>query len=838
MAARGSVFSSLLFGLVVYGGGAYAVVKYDLWQLAGTPLALTPMHAIVAPLGFYLFLALTALVRRVGLRALGIFVGRCALHVMLVIATAAVLVQVMGMAAERAVGLSVIDLPPLVGLQMFAVATSLAPLAVSRPRSRKEKSKRSQERPHRAEERAPEAMRSPAHATVHAPAPRPVPAPAPVLLSAPVASAPPPLVAPASPPHSVKAEIVPPRPPAPAVTPPAVIPPSVVTPPPIVAKSPVATLPPVSTPPVSTPPVSAPSPVPPPHVTPPAPQPVQRQEGPRREEATVTPAQASRPPHSEPAEEMVRISFERIAGQLPADAFRLPLDRLGANLLEPGHLLVPRRLLGPQLAEGRARVQWSVVAEQFPRQAVAVSDADIAARLPEGVLTLPLDEVIRQLPGDAFALSSPIVDVRGIEDFPPPFQPHVPPPSEERPAAPVAEVARSLTIERFDVTRAPEPELEEPAVSVEPAVEREPVVERAPVIERTPLVERAPSFEHAPVVEREAALEREPAAEPEPEPEPEPVMSDTIVAAEREVVVENDVEGEPEPERVRFAAATEREGVPVAEQEPEPPRVSAPFIERRRRAEPSRVAALLKPILNALEVQERRVGRLTVLSVASPELAADAVVESAAMLAPLLDDRRLPAPASQATVRGAQGAIVLTPLGVLAESAPLLAVAVAPGAPLAYLERVALRAVEAGALNGRRSNSMNGYGDGGDDLRDTTVPSHVRTLGESFRAFGKVVPTVLQDRSSSLICYMFLAPGLAARPLAHYARALREAMRGSALGPLESFILRMGEDRLVVREVDAGRGAAALLVAGGGPVDRLGLARLELERAVTRLGAR
>ena len=836
MAARGSVFSSLLFGLVVYGGGAYAVVKYDLWQLAGTPLTLTPMHALVAPLGFYLFLALTALVRRVGLRALGIFVGRCALHVVLVIATAVVLVQVMGMAAERAVGLSVIDLPPLVGLQMFAVATSLAPLAVSRPRSRKEKSKRSEERPHRAEERAPEATRSPTHATVHARAPHPVPAPAPVLLSAPVASAPPPVVAPATPPHSVKAEIVPPRPPAPAVTPPSVIPPSVVTPPPIVAKSPVAT-----PPPVSAPPVSAPSPVPPPHVTPPAPQPVQRNEGPRREEATVTPAQASRPPHSEPAEEMVRISFERIAGQLPADAFRLPLDRLGANLLEPGHLLVPRRLLGPQLAEGRVRVQWSVVAEQFPRQAVTVSDADIAARLPEGALTLPLDEVIRQLPGDAFALSSPIVDVRGIEDFPPPFQPHVPPPSEERPAAPVAGAARSLTIERFDVTRAPgaepEPRLAvEPAGSVEPAVEREPVPERAPVIERTPLVERAPIFEHAPVVEREAALEREPAAEPEPEPEP--VMSDTIVAAEREVVVENEVESEPEPERVRFAAATEREVVPVAVEEPEPPRVSAPFIERRRRAEPSRVAALLKPILSALEVQEQRVGRLTVLSVASPELAADAVVESAAMLAPLLDDRRLPAPASQATVRGAQGAIVLTPLGVLAESAPLLAVAVAPGAPLAYLERVALRAVDAGALNGRRSSSMNGYGDGGDDLRDTTVPSHVRTLGESFRAFGKVVPTVLQDRSSSLICYMFLAPGLAARPLAQYARALREAMRGSALGPLESFILRMGEDRLVVREVDAGRGAAALLVAGGGPVDRLGLARLELERAVTRLGAR
>src|SRR5439155_24060764 len=140
-------------------------------------------------------------------------------------------------------------------------------------------------------------------------------------------------------------------------------------------RSPVSTQPLYATPPVYNQPIAPPTPVPTQHGTPPAPQPFQRQEGPRREDATLTPAQASRPLHSEPAEEMVRISFERIAGQLPADAFRLPLDRLGANLLEPGHLLVPRRLLGPQLAEGRARVQWSVVAEQFPRQAVTVSDA-------------------------------------------------------------------------------------------------------------------------------------------------------------------------------------------------------------------------------------------------------------------------------------------------------------------------------------------------------------------------------------------------------------------------------------------------------------------------------
>jgi hypothetical protein len=498
---------------------------------------------------------------------------------------------------------------------------------------------------------------------------------------------------------------------------------------------------------------------------------------------------------AESAEEMVRISFERVVSQLPADAFQLPLDRVGANLLEPGYLLIPRRLLAPQLGQGRARVPWSIVADQFPRQALTVSDADIAARLPEGVLTLPLDEVIRQLPADAFALSSPIVDVRGIEDFPLPFQPHVPPPSEERRIEP----APARVPERPAVARIPEPE-------PEPQPEPEPVVASEPVVEV--------------------------------ETEPEPSAAEPYGVTEPVVATEPETDIEPEPEPVRFAAVTEREVVPVAVRESEPPHVSAPFVERRRRAEPGRVAALLKPLLSALEVHEQRVGRLTVLSVASPELAPDAVVESAAKLASLLDDRRLPAPATQATVRGAQGTVVLTPLGLLAEGAPLLAVAVAPGSPLAYLERAALKAVEAGAVTGGRSSSMNGYAEDGIDLRDSAVPPHVRTLGESFRAFGPVIPTVLQDRATSLVCYMFLAPGVSARPLAHYARDLREALRGSALGPLESLILRMGEDRLVVREVDAGRGAAALLVAGGGPVDRLGLARLELERAVTRLAAR
>ncbi len=733
MAAGGSVLGSLVLGLLVYGSGAFALLWFDLWQWVGAPISLSPRDTLAVPVAFYLFLAVVALFRHVGLRALGIFVGRCALHVVLVVTTAAALVMLQGMQAERAVALALTDLPPLVILQMLSVAMSLSPLGVPRPRSRHAKSKR-------ADEHAPDRPRPSVAATVQASAPVPAASVAP-------------------PPDRVTPEHVTRRPTAP------------ILPPPVVTASPVIT---------------------PPVVAPPAPPPAHRTEVIRRDEPAVLsvappvsrPEAPARRAVAESAEEMVRISFERVASQLPADAFQLPLDRVAANLLEPGYLLVPRRLLEPQLGEGRARVPWSVVADQFPRQALSIADADVAARLPEGALTLPLDEVIRQLPADAFALSSPVVDVRGIEDFPPPFQPHMPPPSQEL---------------RIESERAPQPE---------PEPEPEPVVSIEPV------------------------------AEPEPEPEPEPVASELIVVPEPVVASEPEIESEPEPEPVRFAAAAEREVVPLAVREPEPPPVPAPFVERRRRAEPGRIAALLKPLLSALEVQEQRVGRLTVLSVASPELAADAVVESAAKLALLLDDRRLPAPGTQATIRGAQGTIVLTPLGLLADGAPLLAVAVTPGSPLAYLERAALRAVEAGAVNGGRSSSRNGYADDGADLRDTAVPPHVRTLGESFRAFGPVVPTVLQDRATSLVCYMFLAPGVAARPLAQYARDLRDAMRGSTLGPLESFILRMGEDRLVVREVDAGRGAAALLVAGGGHVDRLGLARLELERAVTRLAAR
>ena len=62
---------------------------------------------------------------------------------------------------------------------------------------------------------------------------------------------------------------------------------------------------------------------------------------------------------------------------------------------------MPQSLVARQLAEGLIRVKWDAVASQFPRETLVVSDADMMARLPNGI-TLPIDEVISQIPADLF----------------------------------------------------------------------------------------------------------------------------------------------------------------------------------------------------------------------------------------------------------------------------------------------------------------------------------------------------------------------------------------------------------------------------------------------------
>ncbi|HVQ74311.1 MAG TPA: hypothetical protein VMT79_02120 [Candidatus Binatia bacterium] len=131
----------------------------------------------------------------------------------------------------------------------------------------------------------------------------------------------------------------------------------------------------------------------------------------------------------------LRVQFGRIVPQLPAGAFRIPLDRVAANLLEPGHLLILRRLVEPQIAEGLIRVGWEDIAAQFPPRSLALTHEEMVAKLAGSRIALPLDEVIPQLPPEILAMPAPRPDLRGLDAIPDPFQ--VGPPAGPPPAVPM-----------------------------------------------------------------------------------------------------------------------------------------------------------------------------------------------------------------------------------------------------------------------------------------------------------------------------------------------------------------------------------------------------------------
>ena len=144
-----------------------------------------------------------------------------------------------------------------------------------------------------------------------------------------------------------------------------------------------------------------------------------------RVDATASPAAPPvRRALVEPAEPMVRVAFSRLADQLPVEMFARGRKGL-SDMLRPGvSLFVPRGLLLPHLAEGVAPVKWKVVADQFPRDELVLTDAEITERLPEGSLRLPLDEVLPQIPAELLAPSKQAVsgprsgvEAHEVQDF-------------------------------------------------------------------------------------------------------------------------------------------------------------------------------------------------------------------------------------------------------------------------------------------------------------------------------------------------------------------------------------------------------------------------------------
>jgi len=585
-------------------------------------------------------------------------------------------------------------------------------------------------------------------------------------------------------------------------------------------------------------------------------------------------AGGSRREGAERVEEVVSIPFARIADQLPAGAFTISPDRLGANMLEPGHLLVPTRLVIPQLVEGRVTVAWEDVADQFPRHALAVDEASVRDGLAEGRIVLPLDEVVRRLPAELFEMSSPSADIQGLERFPLPFRPLEPDPdpvmSSPPPSAPVA--AAPTPVEEPPVKGA----LPDPATVVEPeqsaaVVERSlPVAEAAPTIE----AEYIPSF-LVPDSEIEYGLGDRTSEALRPELSSAEVtaeldkMPNTAVKAEQDELRSADLEAARSgvvaadlppmtvaaPPAVATPPVVERP--PVAEASPiaEVPRVApspveAPRVEQvvadtprpaassigDRARQGSQLAAVLTPF-GALEVGSRGIEGVTLFTFASGALSAEAVLRTAGAILPFLMTGRAPWTVDQLTVRREGGAIIVTPLGPVESGGPAMVASVGRVGSLALLEIVCLKAAREHRLTypavSSRAAAPAASGSATYDTRNGGGLS-LGFLAGDLDAFGRVSPTVLRDSTGGTEVCVFLTPGGDSRAVAGFSvdvcRALVESDE-PALGALQSVTFRLGERRLVVRPVKGTPGRFSVLVAAGEAVDRPGLAYRQLERA-------
>ena len=496
----------------------------------------------------------------------------------------------------------------------------------------------------------------------------------------------------------------------------------------------------------------------------------------------------------------IRIPFERVVGQLPPGAFRVPLAQVGARLQEANILLVARDLIVPQLSEGAVLVGWEDVAAQFPTAVLAVAPAEVKDRIENGQLVLPLDEIVKQLPPEVFgaAMNRGPVHVPGIESFPAPFKPR----GWQEPASSSAP---------------PEPAIA--PVEVRPPREAEP-----PTSVAAPVSISAESI----VAPRSTSVP-EPVRAPESVTVPELVLAPLMGAATEAVAPAQPIAPPPPP--VPVAPLFEAKAF-------ERPVLSEPLARQpERRSDAERLAPLMVRLETAT-VDEVRVGDLTIISVSTAGMPGSAVAKAAGRLSPLIG-QSAPRPIEQATLRGAGGMLVLTPVGSGWSSGTTLAVGTRSGGALARLEMLARRAARdqeaepvAGALRGATPSAR---------LDTVDTPPPVAATIMELTTFGPLTAHSYREAASGAVVHCLVAPNVSAAELAPFAWELAQAMTQSspadAFGAFHSAVLRSGSTRVEIRRLSSPAGLSLILVVGGIDTGRPGLARLEIERAAARLGA-
>jgi hypothetical protein len=536
----------------------------------------------------------------------------------------------------------------------------------------------------------------------------------------------------------------------------------------------------------------------------------------------ATPGPAGQPARRvlvDPVEPMVRVAFSRLADQLPVEMFARG-EKGRIDMLRPGvSLFVPRALLLPHLAEGAAPVKWKVVADQFPRDELVLTDTEIEERLPHGSLRLPLDEVLPQIPADLLVPSKQAVTVAPAEELPPPVKPGVEAHQVQEfhvqslaalvaePPKPEAAESDRTDIDRTDIDRTDSDRTDIEAAAPE---EAELVTEERSDVEaaENDFAEiEGDDVAEADVEAAELAPEALAPAMPRPAELEAPTPSVIVAQSPK-------LPAEPEPRRSR-----ETNGIAASHE---------------RTAEARRIAALLAPVMNGLELGERDGAGMPLVTAIAPILSDDAVVATAIRIVPWLSDSRLPEPVNQATLATSEATIVLTPFGGTHGDA-LLVAAVASRGALARLERLSRSVAGESPSLARHEAHAAEDSDPARELLPTTVPPSIRDLASSLTSVGPVAPAVLRDKAGVFRVCLFRPGALEPAPLAHLARDLFEALEESKVGSVTSVTLRLETCRLVVRALGLPAGQTTLLVVVG-PMTRPGLARLELERAAKVIG--
>jgi predicted regulator of Ras-like GTPase activity (Roadblock/LC7/MglB family) len=238
---------------------------------------------------------------------------------------------------------------------------------------------------------------------------------------------------------------------------------------------------------------------------------------------------------------------------------------------------------------------------------------------------------------------------------------------------------------------------------------------------------------------------------------------------------------------------------------------------------------------------------VTLFTACSPQLSRDAVGNAAFRFLSFLAESAEAHAVSQTTVRGAAGAMVLTPCGPLSAGGPVLAAAIPRRGALALLEILSLRvaaehrAAAAGPAPPGAAPIAPDLPDGWPVSRfhEVPVPSRVDALARSLSGAGALRSVCLEDSTGRLLLYLLLAPDADPQRLGRFASDLYRVMEiegePGGVGPFQSVVVRLGSQQVVVRPISVSAGRSTMLVAATAGDARPGLAHLQLERVAARL---